>query len=501
MLVGLLYSRAMLSMGQIALAATFILEGNWKEKWHTFTRDRFALFFVGLFLIHVIGLIYTENFDYALKDLRIKVPLLFFPVILSSIRVIDARLIKQVNYLFILLVFSRTIAIYVYYLWNIESIPDLRQAFFHISHIRFSLMVLLSLALTLYYMKPASTPWFILGVVLCLHFLFFFFYFELITGLVISLCVLPLALHLLSREAHPVSKVFKYGARLLSLFFIGVLSYIIIMGLSFSHLQENKEHQDLQRTVNGNKYDQAYLWEQGSRMRENGNLVHQNVCFEELERELNKRSDITIRYFDTTYVNTEDVLLRYLTSRNLTKDSMGVAALSDVEINSIEHNVTNVEHLGMPGLVVRVKEIIWELHHYKNGENFNGHSLSMRLEFWKTGWMAWKRHFWTGVGTGDVEEKMQEQYELNASLLTPEWRFRSHNQFISIGLALGLGGFIYLVASLVIPFYRKRSDYFYTCFMTIIIISMFAEDTLETQIGVGFFAFFNSFYFFRNEST
>ena len=43
---------------------------------------------------------------------------------------------------------------------------------------------------------------------------------------------------------------------------------------------------------------------------------------------------------------------------------------------------------------------------------------------------------------------------------------------------------------------KRNRNYLYLIFMFIMMLSMFTEDTLETQIGVTLFAFFNSFLVF-----
>ncbi len=60
---------------------------NFKELKRTFTfflRNKNALFFSLLFVIHLLGLIYTSNFKFAFTDLEIKLPLFFFPIIIAS---------------------------------------------------------------------------------------------------------------------------------------------------------------------------------------------------------------------------------------------------------------------------------------------------------------------------------------------------------------------------------------------------------------------------------
>jgi hypothetical protein len=107
----------------------------------------------------------------------------------------------------------------------------------------------------------------------------------------------------------------------------------------------------------------------------------------------------------------------------------------------------------------------------------------------------------TGVGTGDLGNAFQEEYEKNGSLLDNEFRWRSHNQFLTIFASFGVFGFLWFMFSLVYPAARlgKFHDFYYLSFFIIIVLSMLTEDTLETQAGVTPFAFFTSFYLFAKK--
>ena len=120
-----------------------------------------------------------------------------------------------------------------------------------------------------------------------------------------------------------------------------------------------------------------------------------------------------------------------------------------------------------------------------------------RFEFWKASRAIIEDHFFTGVGTGDVDLAFQQEYNRSGSLLEQEYRWHSHNQFLAIFATFGVIGFIWFIISLFFPAIRlgKFHDFYYLSFFVIIMISMLTEDTLETQAGVTVFAFFNSFIF------
>ena len=62
----------------------WLIEGLFKEKFVSFFKNRFALLFVSFFLLHLIGLVYSQNMDFALKDIEVKLSLFIFPLMLAT---------------------------------------------------------------------------------------------------------------------------------------------------------------------------------------------------------------------------------------------------------------------------------------------------------------------------------------------------------------------------------------------------------------------------------
>lgn len=104
------------------LLLNWLIEGDLKNKMQAVFANKFALFFIGFFMIHVIGLAYTQNMDAGLFDLQVKLSLLVFPFILVS-RPFATEQIKKMFIAFIiggiicsLIMLVR--AIYTYYVFS-----------------------------------------------------------------------------------------------------------------------------------------------------------------------------------------------------------------------------------------------------------------------------------------------------------------------------------------------------------------------------------------------
>ena len=151
---------------------------------------------------------------------------------------------------------------------------------------------------------------------------------------------------------------------------------------------------------------------------------------------------------------------------------------------------------GQSGLLARMNSIKYQI---RSEADPNGHSLLQRIEYWKTGLMIIANHPISGVGTGDVQVAFDEQYEKNNSPLTEDNRLRAHNTYLTTWITFGVFGFIFFVALVWFAADRfKAADYLGVAFMVICFVTFMIEDSLETQAGVTFFAYFWGLFQGRN---
>ena len=148
-----------------------------------------------------------------------------------------------------------------------------------------------------------------------------------------------------------------------------------------------------------------------------------------------------------------------------------------------------------PGIKTRIMKIMVAYNNYSRNGDANGSSVFQRIEFIKASLGIIKESPVLGVGTGDIVNAFADYYENTNSKLRPEYRFRSHNQYLAITVAFGVIGLLWFLFSMFYPIIadKKNRNYIYFVFLYIMILSMFTEDTIETQIGATLFAYFNSF--------
>lgn len=234
---------------------------------------------------------------------------------------------------------------------------------------------------------------------------------------------------------------------------------------------------------------------------EDGKFVGLYYCRSELQEAWSERSNLPFDGTTTNGENLEATLSRYLTSKDLRKDAQGVMALTDEDIRNIEQGVANYNNWKHPGLHARLSSTLFEYNLYRRFNNPNGGSLSQRIEFTRASFHIIRKHLWFGVGTGDVPQAFAQTYDEIHSPLHEEFRFRAHNQYLAVAVAFGLVGLAFFLFVLFYPWCssKRNHNYLYMVFLCIMLLSMFPEDTLETQAGATLFAFFESLLLFAKK--
>jgi O-Antigen ligase len=488
-------SEYVLSMAEIFMAANYLLEGKYKEKWKNLISKKFALINLSLFVILIIGLIYTTDYEYAFKDIKIKLPLLFFPVIISTSEKLNKKELFAVFSVFIL-------ALLVSCGINVFTATGIRGMSRFVSHIRFGLLIDIGIFAIIYallkyrlYKKSYSillyfiasffvaylvftgnfTGIIVFGLSIFIFLIYFFFKAQkILTKLSLMLSVLIFSFLFL----HPIVKNYK-------------LLYLKNNEINFQQLEEH--------TKNGN----SYLHDTINLITENGYYIRQYICETELEAEWNKQSIITYSTKDSATKFNNAVLIRYMTSKNLRKDEEGMSKMTNEDVAAVEKGITNYRFLTMNAFEKRIYKILWEFQEYKYLGSANGHSVIQRFIYVDVAWQIIKSNYLFGVGTGDVKLVFQEMYVNMDTGLKEENQHRAHNQFLTTWVSYGIIGLLLFIFVLVYPFFFKNKDvsFLYIAFFIIIVLSMLTEDTLETQTGVSIFAFFNMFLFYNTEKN
>lgn len=474
--VGLPLNKVVLSLSTLFLLLNLLLKGDFKNYWKNWKSSRVILLVVSFFLLHFIALSWSEDLKYGLNDIWKKIPFLIIPLAAAAIPFENTK-----DRQFILLSFVASVvltslinfAVYQQWFGNKEMIQFRDMSLFG-SHIRYALLVVMAMAVMYNELIHKRMKYLAMGIILWLG--FYTLYSQVIAGF-LALVVIFFAI--LFYHFYP-----KRKAILLMISAITVGLFLFLLNwLFYSPVFDSNYLARLdKKTAEGNEYthDISLI------SPETEKPIGEYVCMTELNREWSRVSDLPLGGLDKKQQPLWQTLIRYMSSMDLRKDAEGFKTLNKRDIKKVENGCASQY---CQGIIARMYGLKYQI---LNENNPNGHSLLQRIEYWKAGATILGENFINGVGTGDVQLAFNTYYSQTNSPLEPENRLRTHNYYITVFLTFGIIGFV-LFLWLHLEFFkvvRSENVLVGLCFLAIILISYMTEDTLETQVGMTFFAFF-----------
>ena len=195
--VALPFSNFLMSFGMFWLCGVLLLQlindaalkVPFAHRWKRFTSNSTALALIALYALPIIGLLWTQNMDYALWDLRMKLPILVLPLLISLVNPLTQGEFRALIGLFLLAVLIAVMwCLQVYWLGSPEIDRDVRQISVFISHVRFSLLIVLALGLLVRF-AHGSAQGKVLIVLFSLPCLYFIYIIGSITGTLVLLAL------------------------------------------------------------------------------------------------------------------------------------------------------------------------------------------------------------------------------------------------------------------------------------------------------------------------
>lgn len=498
LVIGIAWSPFLISLSQAILLVNWILEGNFRYKFKILFHRKAVLIFLSVFILHIIGIFYSTRIDAALMDIKIKLPLFIFPLVIGSTKTLSYSHLKIILHFFLATITISTIlSVLALFGYTGYEIVDARDLSLFISHIRFGLLINIAIFSAVYlffnYSGERMLLYKLLYGILFNWLIIFLFVLQSLTGIVVFMItsvILILRWSILKRN-----KLLRYSG-------IGVAIFIPIFIITAILFALNKYYSIEEVDINNLKLytEKGNVYKHNTNLKqiENGNYVWLYVCEDELEEEWNKRSKLAYNGRDNKGHLIRYTIIRFLTSKGLKKDANGISNLSDEEIKYIENGYANHIYMNKLGFYPRIYQIIWEVDNYAKGQNPSGHSVTQRFEYNKSALHIIKNNLLIGVGTGDLRQAYDEYYKSSNSILTDKWRLRAHNQYLTFLVAFGIIGFTWIMFALLYSVFKEDGfkNYFFIMAFIISFLSMLNEDTLETQTGATFFAFFYSLFLF-----
>lgn len=482
------------------LMVNWLAEGQFVTKMQRLKERKSVLLIISVFFVYLIGLCWTNDLKSGLHDVKIQLPLLVLPLVIGTSASLNYRQIKSVIYFFsAAVVVASFISIVVLLGFSGKAIQDTREISLFISHIRFALLVnisIFSLGWFLWNQEKNNTLEKILLLLTMFWLTVFLVILKSVTGWVVFLIVSSVVLgwgilHL---------KTFVWRIALLVVFasiFVVPLAYIGYVVQQFYQIEKLPDNIVLLKTSRGNLYEHDF----NNQEIENGHFTFLFMNSGELREAWNQRSNIAYDSTSATGFN-QYVLIRYLTSKGLRKDAEAVDKLTETDIRNVENGMTNYRFGNSSPLYKRIYQIVWETDVYRKGGNPSGHSVTQRIEYYKMAFRIIGENFWMGTGTGGYARAYKEKYDQNPFFKDQKYRQRSHNMFLSYWIDFGIIGLLYICFALLAPVFmeRKTKSYLVLVFMLIVFLSFLNEDSLNNHDAISFFAFLFPLFLYNSPS-
>lgn len=483
---GLPYSKIPLSLGTMLLGLNVILLWDWKTVWKNWISNKWLWLLFAYIGMELISICWSNDQKEARDMIRKEMPLYTIPLAVVAIPLTRVKHYMWVALSFLLAVFIISfinVGTYFHW-WGSKVYDDIRSLSLFVSHLRFAMMIVLALVFcAAWWIRKFPYRW--IAVVLALWFVYYTNLSQIGMGFfTLSGIVLMMFYFKVKSIKKPWIKRSFIG-----LFAACMLTSIIFITVKLQpvarKVEINTDDYGL-RTANGN----LYTFDMPENMNwENGYPVQYFVSEEELEKEWAKVSDVP--YSDGTDLKgnpIRNILLRYMTSKGFRKDSVDFQKMTEEDIRNVERGFASIE-MSKGGFEAQIYRMRNQLY---NVEDPNGKSLLEKIESNKAGLTIVKKHPLFGVGVGDMRESFKETYRLNQSKLTPDNQHLTHNQYITSWVAGGILCFIAFILLWLIQLLRalKINAFEWTGFLVITMLSFLMEDTLQTQAGVTFVAFF-----------
>lgn len=493
-------SKYLMSIAQFFLIANWLIEGNFRQKFRNILQKPALLLFASIFLVYALSLINSQNFEAGLVKVKNVLPVLVLTLVFGTSEPLSKVHTKWLLTLFSLAVVTAAmICIIRYYAEAVQYENNFRKISVFMNHVVFSMMINMAISVLLYFSFYSRYPATLLLKVL---FLFmasvlaaFLFFLSSVTGIVIFIVIIVIFVFNLS-YARAVSLVRYVVIPVTTIALISIVSFL------FQTYQTNfnsplPEPADLELVTSGGH---PYTHDLSTGIQDNGHFSDIYICEPELQRQWNKISRISYDQLDGRGQAINGTVKRYLTSRGLRKDSVGLTRLTSQDILNIEKGLANFKFQNKPGITQRIYETLWEIQVMIKSGYVQRHSIGQRIAFSRTAVAIIRNHVLFGVGIGDIQDAMLEEARKNRLYVDPRWEGQPHNQYLSLLLAFGIFGFVLIFYSWIHAVLLSGAfrNLLFNLFWLIMLITMLVGDPIHSYFSTMFFAFFGCLFFAEN---
>jgi O-antigen ligase len=147
----------------------------------------------------------------------------------------------------------------------------------------------------------------------------------------------------------------------------------------------------------------------------------------------------------------------------------------------------------MPTFAERANYIGFSYYMFKIGDRSGNYGDNNRLMSYVLAADLIKQHPVLGVGTGDMQARMDSAYAAKYPTVPINARLLPHNQFLIVGLGCGIPAMLVFAVWVFMPLSRlrrNRESFFFFIVWVILFLQLMVEPVLEVQLGVFVYLFF-----------
>lgn len=495
------FSPALVSVIAAIMLITAFTEDSSKNKIQRIKNNKILFLIPLIFVFYLASAIFSGPLNKSLYDLQKNLFYLIIPLAFIIGKNIKPNQKRFLFFTFASAVFIATIVAFLRWKNSGNDLNITVHKASLVSHIRFSFqLILVFWFLVLFSVKNFSSfnkkiLWTLAG--LALYTLLFLAFQQSLTGMVAAISgFLFFAVHKLFSTKGIPRFLWLTGFLFLVIVPVALTGRIITGFYRIEKVDQNKLEK---YTQNGNPYQHDL----NHPMVENGRYVYLYLCEQELREEWNKRSVMDYDSTGPSGFPVHATLIRYMTSRHLTKDAEGMEQMTDEDIHNVEQGITNVKSANSRfSLFPRIYQTVWEYYMYTQTGNPNQQSFSQRIEYARAALRIIQNNFWTGVGTANWKDEFKKMYEKNQSRLSEQNFASSHNQYLNYTVKFGFPGMLVILFLLIFPVFKKnkQKNLLFLIFLVFMFFANFADSNLETHMGSSFFVFFYCLFMQGDES-
>lgn len=379
MAIALPVSEFLMSISMFVLALAWLLNGPKKIQWQSFKNNKIAWITFLIFFIDVAGLLNTTDFNYALSDLRVKLPLLLVPVFIAPAK-FTTKEITTILFLFVGSTFVGSLICFTNYHVNLkDNLHNIRDVSIFISHIRFGLMINIAILILTYYAVQWRNKFSIAMLFMALWLVYFLLFLGSVNGYIVFTLLLVFAFFFLLFKSP-----FRKLALALGVFFIFIAAYISVKSIiayQSYFVVKKVNYNDSEHILKKNRRGNALQSYTNNNQLQNGYYVWRNISRKELKASWQKRADKKYYEYDVKNQTVIGTLIKYLTSKGLPKDADGVALLSEQDIKNVELGYTDYRRENWNNLELRIDQFFFQLNSIANQNNPGAKPFVQRLYY------------------------------------------------------------------------------------------------------------------------